>query len=90
MASYVVTYDLNLPGQNYSDLIEHLESYPNHWHFQKSAWIVGPAENAFDVANAAMQFLDAKDVLFVQALTDDSAWWGYDKAGAGWIAERVE
>lgn len=90
MANYVIVYDLNKPGQNYPDLIKHLESYSTHWHFQKSGWIVGPSDSAFAVADAAKQFLDAKDLLFVQQLTDDSAWWGYDQAGSDWIGSAIE
>ena len=72
MSNYVVAYDLNVPGQDYAKLIEHLETYATHWHCQKSAWIVGPADSAFAVADAAKRFLDAEDVLFVQELTEDS------------------
>ena len=90
MANFVVVYDLKRPGQNYPDLFKHLESYSTHWRFQFSAWIVGPAESAYGVAEAARQFLDARDLLFVQALTADSAWWGYDQEGSDWIASVVE
>ena len=89
MANFVVAYDLNIPGQNYPELIKHLEGYPDHWHFQKSAWIVGPAASAFEVAEAAKRFLDAKDLLFVQQLTEESAWWGYDKAGNDWLGAAI-
>ncbi|KRB82429.1 hypothetical protein ASE00_10215 [Sphingomonas sp. Root710] len=85
MPHYLVAYDCNKPGQNYPDLIKHLEGYPNHWHIQKSAWIVGPASSALDVATAACQFLDSNDDLIVQAWTEDSAWWGYDDKGTEWL-----
>lgn len=90
MANYVVTYDLNSPGQNYAGLIKHLESYPDHWHFQKSAWIVGPASSAYAVADAAKEFMDPNDRLFVQRVTGDSAWWGYQKQGSDWLLAVAE
>jgi len=86
VAFYVVVYDLKRPGQNYPELIEHLESYPHHWHFQQSGWLVGPAESAYAVADAAKAYLDAKDVIFAQRLTEDSASWGYTPEGNEWIA----
>lgn len=85
MTNYVVTYDLNTPGQDYASLIEHLKKYPTHWRFQKSAWIVGPADSAYAVADGARRFMDTNDRLFVQALSQDSAWWGYPEGGSKWI-----
>lgn len=89
MASYLVAYDLNSPGQNYAALIKHLESYPNHWHIQKSLWIVGPADSAFAVADDAKNFLDSSDALIAQRLTEDSAWWGYDDADTKWLRKMT-
>lgn len=61
MSNYIVVYDLNAPGKNYERLIKHLESYPTHWHFQKSAWIVGPASESLAVAEAAWKHMDQND-----------------------------
>lgn len=85
MSNYLVCYDLNSPGQNYDRLIKHLTSYPTRWHFQKSAWIVGPADSALAVAEAAWKHMDRNDKLFVQAVTADSAWGGYDEKGDGFF-----
>ena len=88
MANYVVTYDRR-PGVDYGPLHDHLRSYPTHWSFQLSAWIVGPADSAYTVADRARHYLDSSDLLFVQALTEDSAWWGYDQQGSDWLASAV-
>jgi len=90
MPNYLVSYDLNAPGQNYDKLIKHLESYPTHWHFQMSAWIVGPADDALTVATAAWKHMDGNDKLVVQAFTPDSAWAGYDDEGISWLGEAIE
>lgn len=84
MANYLVTYDRK-PGVDYGPLHKHLDSYPTHWHLQQSVWIVGPANSAYEVADATKEFLDDKDLLLVQAMTEDSAWWGYDDDGDAWI-----
>lgn len=78
MSAFIVNYDLRRPVQNYPGLIERIESYAYHWPYQKSCWIVGPASSAFEVAENLRQELDSDDVLFVQRLTEDCAWWGYD------------
>jgi hypothetical protein len=85
MPHYLVVYDLNSPGQNYPNLIKHLESYPDHWHFQKSGWIIGPADSSVAVGQAALPFLDPNDKLFVQVVTEDCAWSGYTDQGSQWL-----
>lgn len=85
MANYLLVYDLNSPGKDYKNLIKHLERYPTRWHFQKSGWIVGPADSALGVAQAAWQHMDSNDKLFVQVLTEDCAWGGYDQKGSDFL-----
>lgn len=79
MANFLVTYDLRAPGKDYTRLIQHLQTYPTCWSFQKSAWIVGPATNSYAVAEAAWAFMDPNDKLFVQQMHDDRSWAGYDQ-----------
>jgi len=85
VANYLVVYDLNAPGKDYARLIKHLTAYPTRWHFQKSAWIVGPADSAMAVAEAAWTHMDQNDKLFVQAVTEDCAWGGYDQQGTDFL-----
>ncbi len=85
MSSYLVAYDLNTPGQKYEALIDCLNQYPTHWHVQKSVWIVGPANSAYEVAENLRTFLDANDHLIVQAWTEDCAWWGYSPDDTAWL-----
>lgn len=37
MPLYIVTYDLNDPGQKYEQLLEVLRSYTDHKHIMKSS-----------------------------------------------------
>lgn len=90
MKYYLVSYDLRSPGQHYDALIKHLESYPDHWHLQKSLWIVGPALSAYTVAEGARAYCDANDLMFVQNLTQECAWFGYDDAAVNWIQRKTE
>ena len=85
MSAFVVTYDLGGPLENYPGLISRLQSYVNNWHCQESCWIVGPAQSAFDVAETLRQELGGNDQLFVQRITEESAWWGYPDQLRDWI-----
>lgn len=84
----IVAYDRR-PGVNYEPLHGLLESYDEHWHLQQSLWIVGPVGSAHGLANEVMQRLDAGDLLFVQQLTQESAWWGYTREGNSWLEDRA-
>lgn len=82
---YLVTYDLNRPGQNYAKLYAALGTYPDNWHYQESAWIVGPAATSFEVAEFLRPYVDANDSVLVTALTEDTSWFGLGPEGDAWI-----
>jgi hypothetical protein len=44
MPAFLVTYDLNKPGQNYDGLIEELKKTAGWWHYMKSTWILSTSE----------------------------------------------
>ena len=83
MALYAVTYDLNSPGQNYPKLIDQLRSV-DHFHAQKSMWLINVNQTVYEVRNALGSLLDANDKLFVahiikgsfalQNMADASKW----------------
>lgn len=45
MNVYLVSYDLNNPGQKYSKLYELIKQFPDYIHFQDSVWIIKAVEN---------------------------------------------
>lgn len=67
MPSYLVTYDLNVPGQDYKDLIEALEGRFQATRILKSAWLVNTSGTANDLAYELYKHMDASDGLFVAA-----------------------
>lgn len=81
-AGYGVFYDLKKIGQNYNCLIEKLEAYPVHWHFQGSCWIIITDETATQIRERLRACLDQNDELMVLQLTGISAWLGYGGAAA--------
>jgi CRISPR-associated endonuclease Cas2 len=85
MSAFVVTYDLHQPGQKHKQLTEHLESYPTHWHLQRSVWVIVTNQKAKELADSLLQFLDSNDKLLVLRLSGDAAWWGYDEETSGWL-----
>jgi hypothetical protein len=84
----IVAYDRK-PGVNYKPLTGFLESFDEHWHLQQSLWIVGSVVSAHGLAQEVRQKLDEGDLLLVQQLTEESAWWGYTPEGDSWLQDRA-
>jgi hypothetical protein len=76
MAVFVVSYDLNAPGQNYQPLIDALEAVP-HCHPLKSFWLVDVEQTAIEVRDALLSYMDSNDSLAVIEFTPTAQWAAY-------------
>jgi len=90
MASYMIGYDLNTPGKDYTSLIEAIKRLgSNWWHCLDSTWIIkhqGPAPAIRDVLSP---LLDRNDELLVACLTGESAWVGFDEQCSKWLKDNL-
>lgn len=90
MGTLLVGYDLNAPGQNYSDLIEHIKSVGAWWHHLDSTWLVKTVKTASQLRDELAPFLDAGDELLVLDITGDSwATRGIAKSGNEWLRNNL-
>lgn len=64
MSVYMVTYDLNTPGQNYTSLIKAIENY-THCKALKSAYFIDSGDSAATIRDNLMKHIDSNDMLFV-------------------------
>ena len=66
---YLVSYDLNEPGQDYPAITKAIESYcKNNEHFckvLKSQWFIYSGKTAEQIFNHLSRFIDENDELFV-------------------------
>ncbi len=74
MPVYSVTYDLKKQGQNYSGLIEKLESL-NSFKYQQSAWLVQSTLNGRGLSDMLKPLIDTNDWLLVIEVKDNKAGW---------------
>lgn len=65
MATLLVGYDLNKPGQQYSALIDKLKALPNWWHGLDSTWIVQAPMTPAQLRDHLSPYLDRSDELLV-------------------------
>jgi hypothetical protein len=91
MAAYMVGYDLNKSGKNYTDLIAKIKEISNgYWHHLDSTWLIGHNGTSEVIRDALMPFLDGDDELLVALLASgDWASFGITQAGANWLHEHM-
>jgi hypothetical protein len=73
MARYLISYDLDKPGQNYTPLIKELERL-GAGRILYSEWVWQSTSTAAEIRDHLKSFVDANDMLLVVALTGEAAW----------------
>ena len=71
---YLVSYDLDKPGQDYKPLIAYLRSV-GAIEILRSDWLLSTTVDAAGIRDDLTRFLDSNDRIMVVALTGESAWW---------------
>lgn len=89
MTTYIVSYDLNAPGQQYKPLIEYLESLPNWWHHLDSTWVVVTPLSPAELRDTIGAFLDANDELLVVKSAGVGAWRGFADRASQWLKSNL-
>lgn len=82
MATLLVGYDLNRPGQDYERLIAALKGEGTWWHHLDSTWLVETDKTAVELRNLLRGFIDDDDELLVIDVS------GRNWAGSG-FADRA-
>lgn len=89
MKTYLVSYDLNRPVQNYTDLIAALKQYPRWWHYLDSTWLLKTNDSAANIRDSLARYIDSNDELLVVALTGESAWRGFSNEASQWLNDYI-
>ena len=70
---YLISYDLDKPGQDYHRLIKELE-HLGATKILYSEWIFRSTSTAVEIRDYLRSFIDSNDLLLVVALTGEAAW----------------
>lgn len=89
MKAYLIGYDLNKSGQDYTTLIEEIKKYKTWWHHLDSTWIVITESSATNIRNHLKDFIDQNDELLVVKLSSEAAWTGFNNKGSKWLKENL-
>ena len=89
MKSYMIGYDLNKSGQDYTKLKEEIKKIGDWWHCLDSTWIVKSDSTAVEIRNHLKKFIDSNDELLVARLSGDAAWTGFNKDCSDWLLKNL-
>jgi hypothetical protein len=89
MATYVVSYDLHRPGQNYAGLHDAIKSLGTWWHHLESTWHVVTDKSAKQVRDTLAPELDANDKILVVRSGGEGAWKGINDNGSAWLKNNL-
>ncbi len=87
--AYIISYDLNSPGQDYSKLYEKIKSLGKWWHHLDSTWIVKSDKKASEIRDYLADYLDKNDELIVIKLGDSWAGIGFEKRAYDWLHDNA-
>ena len=62
---YLISYDLNTPGQHYDQLVEAINSYSSCTYINRSTWAVESEKTAGQIRDHLKLYIDSNDNLFV-------------------------
>jgi hypothetical protein len=79
---YLISYDLDKPGQDYSKLISELERLGGI-KILYSEWIMKSQASAAQLRDHLRAFIDSNDMLLVVGLTGEAAWTSLMVSDAG-------
>ena len=85
---YLVSYDLNQPGQDYDSLIAAIRSYNGYCQALKSQWFICSDKTAKQICEHLVQYIDENDWLIVCELSSNFRAWLSDEA-VKWL-EQVQ
>jgi len=89
MATYIIDYDLNRPGQNYTELFEAIKALGPWWHCLDSTWIVKSNLTAVQIRDAVSSRIDRNDRLLVAELSGQAAWVGFNDECSSWLKNNL-
>ncbi len=88
MKTYLISYDLKIPGRDYQRLYDAIKSYGTWAKINNSTWIVKTNDSAKDIRDYLVKHIDYNDSLFVINITREAAWRNV-RASAEWLKKNL-
>lgn len=82
MSVYLISYDLNKPGQDYGPLYEELKKASAWWHYLDSTWLISSLEPIETWQQRIRAKIDANDSFIIFELTPGAG-------RQGWLPQKA-
>ena len=87
--TYLIGYDLNKSGQDYSTLIEKIKELGDWWHCLNIAFIIKSTSTSISIRDYLTNFIDVNDELLVVGLNGEAAWRGFNSECSNWLKNNL-
>lgn len=87
MAVFLISYDLNRPGQKYDELFEAIKSYGTWSHRLDSTWLIETSKSLNTVSEHLLRHIDNNDNILIIEVKDNYAGW-MPKVFWTWLKNR--
>jgi len=85
MNTLCVCYDLNKPGQDYTELCQAIKAYGIYWHYLDSTWFIVTSKTPEQVRDQLAGLIDSGDELLVFNVGTLWAGHGFKKQAYEWL-----
>lgn len=86
---YVISYDLNRPGQDYPDLFKAIKALGDWCHPVDSTWFVDTSADAVAIRDRLVRVMDGNDQMVVTRATVPGAWKGLSQDVSQWLMNHL-
>lgn len=87
--NYLIGYDLNKSGQDYTTLISEIKKLGTWWHCLDSTFIIKSSSSAVEIRNHLIKFIDSNDKMLVVYLNGEAAWTGFSIECSNWLKNNI-
>lgn len=88
--TYIISYDLSEPGQNYESVINIIKSYSGWARLGGSAYVIITDKSAVEVRDKLLKVMDSNDHIFVGVVKSPAAWFGLGDEVSDWLKRNLE
>ena len=90
MNTYIISYDLSEPGQNYEDVLNAIKEHSGWARLGGSAYVVLSENSTAEVRDKIAAAIDSNDKLFVGTINAPAAWIGLTDDVSDWLKNNLK
>ena len=85
MKTYLITYDLTGPSENYAKFFDRIQTFPDWCQCLDSLWLISSNTNAVEIRDRLLPYMDENDKLMVLSLAGEGAWENLSDERSDWL-----